>query len=235
MMIAESLSNTNGINIYNEKPLHAGLKRWYTQPGDLSEVKVEGSIIDLVRGDLLVEIQTGDFSALKRKLFRLVENHPIRLVYPIPAEKWILMTSPNEDGLASRRKSPKRGDFVNVFSQTIYIPDLIHHPNFSLEALLIREEEVRRPVAKKHIRSKGWITLERRLLEVVDRRVFETAEDLTALLPAALPDPFTARALAKALRQRVGLAQKMAYTLRGLGEIVQVGKKGRAFLYSRNA
>jgi hypothetical protein len=59
----------NGINVYNEKSLHAALKKWYTQPGDQLEIRVDGYIIDLVRGDLLVEVQTGSFSPLKRKLF----------------------------------------------------------------------------------------------------------------------------------------------------------------------
>ena len=69
------------------------LKAWYAQPGDQLESKVDGYVIDLVRGDLLVEVQTANFSAIKRKLVKLLENHPVRLVYPIPSEKWILRIS----------------------------------------------------------------------------------------------------------------------------------------------
>ena len=47
----------NGINTYNEKSLHADLKQWYAQPADQLEVPVDGYVIDLVRGDLLVESQ----------------------------------------------------------------------------------------------------------------------------------------------------------------------------------
>ena len=42
-----------------EGPLHAALKAWYRQPGDGVEVPVDCSQVDLVRGGLLVEIQTG--------------------------------------------------------------------------------------------------------------------------------------------------------------------------------
>lgn len=233
-MAQEGLVSANGINTYNEKSLHAALKQWYAQPEDRLEIKIDGYIIDLVRGDLLVEIQTGSVSPLRRKLSRLVETHPVRLVYPIPVEKWILMLSPLKDGPTRRSKSPKHGRMENIFAQTVYLPKLMHNPNFSLEVLLTREEEVRRPVIKKHARSKGWVTLERRLLEVIDRRVFETAQDLLNLLPGSLPDPFTVRELAKAMRQPVRLAQKTAYSLREMGVIVQAGRKGRAYLYSRS-
>jgi hypothetical protein len=226
------LAPANGINTYNEKSLHAALKQWYALPEDQIEVKVDGFIIDLVRGDLLVEIQTGSFSPLKRKLIRLVETHPIRLVYPVPLEKWIITRIPDDTQPPRRRKSPKRGRVEHVFNQLIYIPQLIHHPNFTLEVLLTREEEVRHPVVKKHARSKGWVTEERRLLEVVDRRIFHTLEDLLALLPAGLADPFTVRELAKAMRQPQRLAQRAVYSLRTMQAINAVGKKGRSILYS---
>lgn len=223
----------NGINTYNEKSLHSALKQWYAGPSDLIETRVDGYIIDLVRGDLLVEIQTGSVNKLKRKLAALVESHPVRLVYPIPLEKWIL-TLPGEGEEPTRpRKSPRRGQYEHVFAELIYIPALILSPNFSLEVLLTREEEIRCPVKKKHFRSKGWITMERRLLEVVDRRVFQSAGDLAALLPAGLPSPFTVRELAAAMRQPVRLAQKAVYSLRGMGALQAVGKKGRAILYLR--
>jgi hypothetical protein len=51
---------------------------------------VDGYHVDVVRDGTLIEIQTGNFSAIKRKLGDLVPHHPLRLVYPIAVEKWIL-------------------------------------------------------------------------------------------------------------------------------------------------
>ena len=48
----------SGIGLLNEKPLHASLKQWYARPGDRFEVAVGGFVIDIVRDDLLIEIQT---------------------------------------------------------------------------------------------------------------------------------------------------------------------------------
>jgi hypothetical protein len=57
-----------GIGLLNEKPLHASLKEWYAQPGDRFEVPVDGFVIDIVRDDLLLEIQTGSFGSIKSKI-----------------------------------------------------------------------------------------------------------------------------------------------------------------------
>ena len=56
------------IGTLNEGALHAQLKEWYRRPGDLLEQVTGGFVIDLVRGDLLVEIQTGGFAPLRRRL-----------------------------------------------------------------------------------------------------------------------------------------------------------------------
>jgi hypothetical protein len=80
----------SGIGLLNEKALHASLKEWYALPGDRFEVPVDGFVIDIVRDDLLIEIQTRNFSAIKSKLTALVHSHRVRLIYPIVQEKWIL-------------------------------------------------------------------------------------------------------------------------------------------------
>jgi hypothetical protein len=66
-----------------EKSLHAALKKWYARQDDRVEVNVDGFAVDIVCGNLLIEIQTRNFSALKRKLTMLTTNHSVRLVYPI--------------------------------------------------------------------------------------------------------------------------------------------------------
>ena len=100
------------IGTLNEKPLHFALKREYAKPEDQLEYPLEGFHIDIVQDNLLIEIQTGSFSPLKKKLRALVPNHPVLLVYPIPYEKWLVTLPKEEDSFpqkVSRRKSPKRG------------------------------------------------------------------------------------------------------------------------------
>jgi len=223
------------IGTLNEKPLHAALKQWYAQPGDLAEAPVDGFMIDLVRGELLIEIQTRSLARIKRKLLALASVHPVRLVYPIAREKWIVRQSKNGKRVLSRRKSPKRGSVERVFEELVSLPHLLAQPNFSLDIVLIQEEEVRRYAGARHWRRRGWVTHERRLLKVVESRLFESPADMRALVPAALAEPFTTGELAEAIGQPMWLAQKMAYCLREMGAITAVGKRGRGILYARSA
>ncbi len=225
----------NTIGTLNEKSLHAALKQWYAQPGDLIEVAVDGFTVDIVRGDLLIEIQTRNLSAIKRKLTTLVEQHPVRLVYPIAQDKWIVRQSKNDRRVLrfARRKSPRHGTVELVFEELVSLPQLLTHPNFTLQVVLIQEEEVRRYDGTRNRRRKGWVTHERRLLQVLGQRLFETPRDMLELVPATLNEPFTTTDLAKATGQPLWLAQKMAYCLRAMGAITVVGKRGRGSLYVR--
>jgi hypothetical protein len=220
------------IGTVNEKPLHAALKAWYTEPGDQVEVPVDGYIVDIVRGDLLVEVQTGSFSSIGDKLADLSARHPVRLVYPIAEKKWIVKV--DDDGArVSRRRSPKRGSLEHVFGGLVSFPRLVWRGNFSVDVLLTHEEEIRRHDKSRAWRRRGWVTEERRLLEVVDRQLLSTPADIAALLPVDLPRPFTTADLATGLGQPRWLAQKMAYCLRKMGVIENTGKRGNAILYVR--
>lgn len=227
------MSDSPHIGTLKERSLHANLKDWYSQPGDQREVKVDGYVIDLVRGDLLIEIQTRSFYPLKNKLTKLTATHPVRLVHPIPVERWITKLAEDAETVLERRKSPKRGHTTHLFSELVSIPHLIERENFSVEVLLIGEEEVRCQDGKGSWRRKGWSIIDRRLIEVQRRVVFNCLDDYRAMLPTTLPDPFSVRDLAKGIRQPAYIASKMVYCLRTMNVIYQVGKKGNAFLYSR--
>ena len=222
-----------GIGSLNEKALHAALKDWYVQPGDRVEVPLDGYVIDIVRDDLLIELQTRNFSAIKTKLRDLTKRHPVRLLYPLAAEKWIVKWPTEERPKSSRRKSPKRGKLLDVFHELVSLPELLLHPNFSLHVLLIQEEEVRRHDPRRGWRRKGWVTHERRLLEVQEEVVFDQPDDFAFLLPEELPSSFTTAELAQALQSPRHFAQKMAYCLVRMQSITQIGKRGNAKVYRR--
>ena len=224
---------THHIGTLNEKPLHAALKQYLARPDDRFEVKLNRFVIDLVRGEppneLLIEVQTGSFSPLKRKLRKLTETHRVQLVYPIAAQKWIIKTTDP----TRRRKSPKRGSIYDLFRELVYIPDLLINPNFSLNVLLIEQEDWREPTTKKRGRwKKGWKSAEKRLITVIEQQQFDDYRDLLQLLPYSLNNPFTTRELATAINKPQRLAQQMAYCLRQLNLIEQVGKQGNAYLYA---
>ncbi len=227
-------SGSNHIGVLNEQPLHAALKKHYASAGAALEVAVDGFVIDVVQDDLLVEIQTGNFSGIRSKLVHLAEEHPLRLVYPVAREKWLLKLPRQKGGEIERRKSPKRGRVEDVFAELVSFPELLYKETFSLEVLLILEEEVRRYDPRRGWRQHGWVTVERRLLEVVDGQVFHEPGDLGTMLPELLPRRFTTADIAEAMDGSRSLAQKMAYCLRKTGVIVQLGREGSSKLYVKS-
>jgi hypothetical protein len=220
------------IGLLNEKPLHASLKQWYARPGDRFEVPVDGFVVDIVRDDLLIEIQTRNFASINSKLCKLTQSYEVRLVYPVVQEKWIVRMESNSRGIEVRRKSPKRGRLEDLFQELVSIPQLLSNPNFSLEVLMIREEEVRRYDKKRKWRRKGWVVEGRRLVKVLDRRLFCRSADWLAFVPDGLQS-FTTKDLATVSDTRRELAQKMAYCLRHARMIELIGRQGRANLYRR--
>lgn len=222
---------SSAIGILQERSLHASIKDLYMHGDARTEVEVDGFVVDVVRDGLLIEVQTQNFSKIKSKLRTLFKTHPVRLVYPIPIEKWIVRQSP--DGLKelSRRRSPKRGCFLDVFDELVRIPRFIAHSNFSIEVLLIREEEIRQQDGKGSWRRRGWSIVDRRLIEVVDKRLYEKPEDFLQMIPDELERPFLNSDLVESLGISVRIAQRMTYCLRKMNAIKIVGKKGNAILY----
>ena len=230
----DNVSNiTPGIGQLAERSLHATLKEYLAQPGDRFEVKLGRYVIDIVRDDLLIEIQTRHLYALRPKLLRLLEEHEVRLVHPLPAERWIVREG--RDGHVTRRKSPKRAAACDIFSELVRVPDLAAHPNLTLEVLLIREEQHWRDDGQGSWRRGHWSLVDTRLLDVVESLVFAAPDDYLALLPAELDNPFTNKQLAAAMETKVYITQKMTYTLSRMGLIEQCGKQGRSSLYRRLA
>ena len=79
-------------------------------------------------------------------------------------------------------------------------------------------------------RGKAWVTEGRRLLEVVDQRLFWQSSDWLRFLPDGLVS-FTTKDLATEINSGTELAQKMAYCLRESRMIELIGRRGRANLY----
>lgn len=217
-----------------ERSLHAAVKSWYAHPGDRLEALVDGYVVDIVHGDLLIEIQTRNFSAIRRKLARLIRRHRVRLVHPISQRKWIVRVDADGETVLSRRMSPKRGRVEDLFLELVYIPRLVKDPNLSLEVLLVHSEEVLIDDGKGSWRRRRWSINDRRLLNVVERVTFGSPEDYIDVLPKTLPEKFTTGDLVRELNIRPNAAQRMAYCLRRMGVLQVVGKRGRALLYAKS-
>jgi hypothetical protein len=213
-----------GIGVLREGPLHAAVKAALAQPGDRLEVPVGRFVIDLVRADgELVEVQTGGFGGLTAKLDALLDDHRVRIVHPVAAERRIVRVDADGEVLSARR-SPRRATVVELFDKLVTFPSLLAHPNLTIEVLLGREDHIRgaEPVrVRRRTRDPG----ERRLIEVIDRVELRTPADVLGVLPALPAEPFSTRELGALLGCPTVLAQRTVYCLRLMELIEPAGKR----------
>ena len=217
------------IGSLNESDLHAALKRLSAPPGSRFEVAVNGYVIDALSDDLLIEVQTRHFGAMRTKLAALLPEHRVRVVLPVATRRWLVKH--HDDGQVERRRSPRAGLPAHIFAELVYGPELFAHPNLELELALIEEEEHRRHVPGKAWRRRGWVVTGRRLVSLTERRLFTQPQQLLTLLPTGLPEPFTTADVAAASRWPRRLAQQAAYCLVALELAERVGKVGNAHQY----
>ena len=231
MSVAPRIYSCMGVALgVTEQSLHNQLKDLYAGEDDRVEAAVDGYIVDVVKGDALVEVQTGNFGSIRQKLIDLLGGHRVRLVYPVLQNKWIVRLDV-QGGQVSRRRSPKRGRVEEVFYELVYTPELATLEGFALAVVMVEAEELWVDDGRGSWRRRRWSIADRRLLAVHERRLFRDPRDYLGLLPASLLSGFTARELAGESKLSSGLAQKMVYSLRKMGLLEPAGRRGRSNLY----
>lgn len=213
------------IGTLNEGSLHAALKAHYAEPGDEFEVPLDRFVIDIRRGDQLIEVQTTALAAMGRKLDHLLPTYDILIVHPIPVRTRLQRPE------GPPRRSPKKLTIHNLFDELVGLPTLLDHPNLTIDACLVEVTKIQVADPKARRGRGGWRTVDRVLDELVATERFETTNDLRRLVPDGLPTPFTTADLASATGIKRDLAQRMAYCLRGLGIFEELGRKRSGIQY----
>jgi hypothetical protein len=216
-----------------ETSLHRQLKQIYAGAQARTEVVLDSYRIDAISRGRLIEIQHGSLAAIRDKIRRLCENHRVLVVKPIVREKLLVKLSAADGPEVLRRKSPKRGQLVDVFEELVYFTRAFPHPQLSLEVVLVDVEEHRYP---GHGRRRRWrkndhVVADQRLVAVGDSVRLRNAADLLKLLPKRIPTEFHTGQLAEHCGVRRHIAQRIAYCLREMKTIEQIGKQGNSLVY----
>ncbi|PHR97683.1 MAG: hypothetical protein COA78_27205 [Blastopirellula sp.] len=220
-----------------ETSLHKKLKTIYAGEDAATEVRLGRYFIDAVVDDRLIEVQCSGLSAIRDKIQNLTKKHPVTVVKPIIYRKKIIKFDEQGGEIVSKRYSPKRGKLVDIFEELVYFTRAFPHKNLTLEVPLIEIEEHRFPGhgRKRRWRKNDHQVEDQHLVEILETKTFKTAKDLMKLIPGKLPRQFDTSHIAAAADQPRDVAQKMAYTLRNMGAIHEVGKNGNARLYQRGS
>lgn len=218
-----------------ETSLHRQLKAHYARDESQIEVALGDYRIDAIRGGRLIEIQHGSLAAIRDKIANLLEEHRVTVVKPIVALKHLVKLDERGGEVLDRRRSPKRGQLLDVFDELVYFTRVFPHRRLVLEVALVEVEELRYPGhgRRRRRRVNDFQVEDQRLVEIVETHAFRTLADLRKMLPSGLPASFHTGHLAERLAVRRHIAQRIAYCLRETGAIHPVGKQGNAVLYSR--
>jgi hypothetical protein len=172
----------------------------------------------------VIEIQTGNFASIKRKVRDLSCRYHVTLIYPVAQERWILEVPRTLPGAIVRRKSPKSDAVDQLFEELVSFPDLLKCPNFSIEVVSTQEEQLRSYDKRRPGKRRAWRIVERKLLRVLERFLFDVPSDLWQLIPSSLPDAFETSQLASAVgRPRCLLSS------------IQCDKSSAPFVFSKPA
>ena len=214
--------NLPKIGTLREGSLHADLKRHYLQPGDDAEIPFGSFVIDVVRRpgsehEQLIEIQTGSFAAMGRKLYHLLESHDVLVVHPISVRTVLVRGE-------RRRVSPKRGDVWSLLDELVSVPTLLDHPRFEMDVVFAETSTIQQHDETLRRGRGGWRTIDRVLDRIVEVRRFRSMADIAALAGPRLSPGFTTADLAEAAQTRRQSAQKLAYCLAAAGCIEMVGR-----------
>lgn len=225
------VGGAGGIGTLSEKALHAALKSYYEPDFESREVKVGSFVADIVGENGIIEIQTRGFDRLGRKLDAFLEAARVTVVYPVVPKRGLCWVDPETGEIFEKRKSPKKGAVYDVFPELYKIKNQLMHPNFRLCIPLLEVTDYKYldgyGKQKKLRATRGERIPEALLGEVI----YESRWDYLNLLPEDLPEPFTTKTLAKAMRRAQTQAQCAANVLYSMGVLERVGKEKNAYLY----
>lgn len=243
-----------------ETSLHRTLKAHYAADESQIEVRVGAFRIDAIDAcGRLVEVQHAGLGAIRNKVAKLLEDHSVRVVKPIVANKWIHTLDQKSLKVTRKRRSPKRSSHLDVFASLLHFTQVFPHPRMTLEVPLLDIIETRVPEKKRRVRAKQYRVLDQTIVSVHDELVFEGIDDLWRMVSMqptfdpkisiqqqiSIQQPVSKRTkrkretlivfdtaiLAQWLDRPRWFAQQVAYVLDRCGVTSEVGKLGNSKLY----
>ena len=221
------------IGIRNESSLHSTLKYSCTGPGGKTEVLVGEFVADGIRNDgELIEVQTGSFAPLKKKVKKLAGKMKVRIIHPIAVIKKIEVYE-KDGSFLYRRKSPIHGSLWNIFDALLYAPELPLIRKVTIEIVLTDIIEKRVKDGKGGWRRKGISIKDKKLSAWHESVLLKKPSDYLRFIPFKKNEEFTAPLLAERAGIDKDTARKALYVLTKIKVVKRIGKKGSAWLYSR--
>lgn len=219
------------IGTLSEKTVHAVLKNYYEPDEDKQEIPIEGLYADIFTGSDIIEIQTRSFDKVREKLNRFLPQYPVTVVLPIPSTKWLIWIDEETGELSEKRKSPKKGNPYQAFTELYKIKQYLKKEGLTIRLFFLDIEEYRLLNGWNQSKKRGSSRFDRIPTEAVNEIVLSCPRDYIQLIPPDIEEPFTSGEFGKKVKIPSRLAGIVLNILFDLALVERVGKKGNAYLY----
>ncbi len=226
------IGDSSQIGTLQEKTVHAVVKKYIEPDSSKHEIKIEQFFADIVNEKGIIEVQTGNFNVLRRKLKVMLELQPVTVVYPVTHIKMLHWINHETGEISKPRKSNLKGSPNSIFRELYKVKSFLNHPNLKFHIILMDVDEFRLLDGWSKDKKSGATKCDRIPTKLVDEIKLESVEDYKLFLPDNLAETFTVKDYQFASKIRHKDAQVSIHILNYLGTIKRIGKKGRAYLYS---
>lgn len=221
----------NGIGTLGEKTLHAVLKCYFEPHEDNQEISLGGYVADIAGENGVIEIQTRNFNALRKKLELFLEFCNVTVVYPIPQIKYLSWLDVDSGEIINTRKSPKKGSIYDSLKELYKIKYTLDNPRMNLCFVMLELEEIRYLNGWSKDKKKGSSRCDRIPINILDEIYLHTPDDFRIFIPENLPDEFTSADFAKCAKIKRNIAQLALNILFYLNTIEKTATKGKTNYY----
>ncbi len=224
----------DSIGMYQEKRLHATLKRYFCPDTERHEQKIGAYTADILSDGVIYEIQTGSFLPLKKKLAYYLENTDlsINVVCPLAYKKWISWLDAETGDISARRRSPKCQRLNDALPEIFRISELMPNERLCVTVMLLEIEEYRLLCGWDKSRKRGSCRYERIPLSLIGQQSLGRSSDFKVFIPPE--DSFTAAEFSSFAGIKGRKAYYALYALKNIGLVCETDeKRGRAKVFRK--
>jgi hypothetical protein len=211
------MDSSHSIGTLNERSIHAFLKHHFEPNSDSQEIKIGGFVADIVGENGIIEIQSGSFGYLKKKLKAFLVAGHVTVVYPVIAENTII----NIDS-GRKYKSPRKKTKYNFLPQAYNIREFLadRRLHFVLVLMAVSQEK------------SGKNKSDRKPEKIIDEIPLENLSDWH-IFTDDLPESFTQKEFEDITKVYGRDGWGSLQTLISVGLVSQTHKEGNTKIYKK--
>lgn len=224
---------SSGIGRLSEKSIHKILKLYIEPDESCHEVEILGSFADVLNSDGIYEIQTRAAWRLSAKLPKLLEISRVTVVIPVITENRIRWLDKENGEISDGRRSNKRENVYTAFGEIYKLREFLDNKNFEVRLIFLKTEDFRYLDGYDKTKRKGATKIDKIPTELVSELRLCSFSDYRAQLPDSLGETFLEKDLRRIAKYPARISSSVIGVLKRTDAIKQIGKVGRAHLFTK--